>query len=271
MRTVEDVFIREFKQAVSNVGFKDIFKIPLPEVTKQWYVSGTELYVVRGVEAQYYSLLNNTVVKRLPRGTVAKRRVVDKSTRGYKTDAQGKFEYEDYVVPNGSIVVISQVQLGIPYKGYKTADKDGYGYIDFVQQGGTVEYMYVVPATKLYKINQLALALSVTNMKNYMGSGYVTWNSGTIFLHIIPYNPNAKYVGSRILVTKYNTDFKVEISEILNFWQASGVIPNIQLSALSDGSNLVLKPTMAGYESYLPVESTAIGDKEIYGESENKE
>ena len=267
MRTVEDVFIKEFKQAVSNVGYKDIFKVPLPESTKNWYVSGTELYVVRDVEAQYYDKLNKTVVKRLPKGMVAKRRVVDKTTRGYKVDEQGKFVYEDYSVPNGSIVVLSPVQLGIPYKGYKTADKEGYGYIDFVQQGNTVEYMYVIPNTKLYKINQLALALSVTNMKNYGGCGYVTWNMGTIFLHVIPYRPASKYVGSRILVTKYSMDFKAEIAELLQYWQMKGVIPNLQLSALSDGSNLALKPTMIGYESYLPVESTAIGDRDVYGDT----
>ena len=274
MSTLEDVFVQEFRQAVSNVGFKNIYKIPVPGCCNNWSVSGTELFLVKGISdaEQYFNRLNSTVVKKLPANYVAKRRVVDKTTRGYKVDKEGKFIYEDYQVPQGSIVVLSPVQIGLPYKGYTSATKSGFGYIDFVEKNaGDVEYMYVIPNTCLYQINQLALAMSVTNMKNYYGRGYVTWQHGTIFLHIIPYKPNAKYVGSRILATKYTLDFKEEIKALLDFWQYAGIIPNLQLCTLFDGTNLALKPTNTGYTGYVPVDNIAIGDKVVYGEDDQSQ
>lgn len=269
MSTLEDVFVQEFRQAVSSVGFKDIYKIPLPDCCKTWDVSGTELFLVKDIPESetYFSSLNSTIVKKLPTNFVAKRRVVDKTTRGYKVDKEGKFIYEDYTVPQGSIVVLSPVRIGLRYKGYTSATKSGFGYIDFIEKGNNnIEYMYVIPNTCLYQINQLALAMSVTNMKNYFGRGYVTWRSGTIFLHIIPYKPNTKYVGSRILATKYSLDFKQEIQTLLTFWQEVGVIPNLQLCTLFDGTNLALKSTNTGYDGYVPVDNIAIGDKVVYGE-----
>ena len=118
----------------------------------------------------------------------------------------------------------------------------------------------------MYKINQTALALSVTNMKNYAGCGYVTWDHGVIFLHVIPYNPNSSYKGSIILKTGYSLNYNPEIHALLNYWQnVCNLIPKIELCALSDGSNLALRETTVGYDSYNPVENLSLGDKEIYG------
>lgn len=263
-KTLEDLFIREFRSAVSNVGYKDIYKVPIPQICDSWSVSGTELYAVKGIQGSNYAFLNKTIVKRLPRDAVAKRRVIDKATRSYAIE-DGKFKYEDYQVPTGSIVVLSTVNIGLSYKEYRRPTKDGYGYIDFVQRGNVVEYMYVLPKKVLYKVNQTALALSVKNMKNYSGSGYMTWDMGMIFLHVIPYKPNSKYEGTRILKTGYWTDYSSDIKNITDYWQQIGVIPNIALCSISDGTNLAVKGTIVGYDSYVPVESLALSDKEVYG------
>ena len=270
MKTLEDVFVKEFKQSVSNVGYKDIYKIPLPEECKTWKVSGTDLFVVKGIgEADApYNRLNNTIVKRLPQGTVARRRVIDKSIRNFKKDENGAYVYEDYSVPSGSIVVVSSDNIGVLYKGYKTASKSGYGYIDFSDTVNGREYMYVLPKSVLYEVHQTALALSVTNMKNYAGSGYVTWDNGVIFLHVIPYNPRSKYIGSKILATKCSLGYSEEVSTILSFWQKAGVIPDLRLTVLGNGENLALKKTSVGYTEYIQVEPLALGDREIYGAGE---
>lgn len=270
MKTLEEIFTREFKQSVSNVGYKDIYKIPLPDECKSWNVTGTELFAVKGIgdEEAPYNQLNNTIVKQLPLGTVARRRVIDKATRGFQKGTDGSFVYEDYTVPSGSIVVVSSENIGVLYKGYKSATKSGYGYIDFADTPNGREYMYVLPKTVLYGVNQTALALSVTNMKNYSGSGYTTWNNGIIFLHVIPYNPRSKYIGSKILATKCGLDYKYEVRQILNFWQKTKVIPDLRLTVLGDGSNLALKRTAVGYTEYIQIQPLALGDREIYGMGE---
>ena len=88
---------------------------------------------------------------------------------------------------------------------------------------------------------------------------------GTVFLHIVPYKPNSQYIGSKILKTGYTLDYSTEIGKLLTYWQEIGVVPNITLTTLSDGTNLALKDTVVGYESYIPVDSMAYGDKEVYG------
>jgi hypothetical protein len=265
MKTLEDVFIKEFKDEVSNIGYKDIYKMPLPPECSNWEVSGTDLFAVKGIEKEYFNLLDKTIVRRPPSGFVVKRRVIDKVTRSYKKGEDGSFVYEDYTVPNKSMVVISDKKIDLPYKDYKYPSKDGYGYIDFIQKGDKVEYLYVLPKTVLYKINQTALALSVKNMKDYWGRGIVTWAMGTVFLHIIPYKPNSQYIGTKILKTGYTLDYSKDLNTLLRFWQITGVIPNLALTVLSDGSNIALKDTVVGYESYVPVDNVAYGDKEIYG------
>ena len=269
MHTLEEVFVKEFKQEIGAVGYKDIYSIPLPSECSSWVVHDSDLFLVRGVENEHYADLNGLLVKKLPAGYVAKRRVIDKVTRSYKQDENG-FVYEDYKVPSGSIVVSSLRDLSLPYSEYANPT-DGYGYIDFVRKDGKIEYLYVLPKTVLYKVHQTALALSVKNMKNYSGMGYVTWDNGTIFLHIIPYRPSAQYVGSKILITKHSLDYKNEIDTILNYWQQSGVVPNIPLCTLEDSSNVALKPTAVGYTDYEPVDTLALGDREIYGADSNNE
>ena len=268
MRNLEDCFVREFKREIRLIGNKDIYSVPLPEDVNKWSVSGTEQYRVFGVVEEYFSNLNDTIVNRMPRGYEARRRVIDKINRSYKKDENGNYIYEKYAVPSGSTVVLSKVNLNLPYKLYLNPPK-GFGYVDFViEKDGTTSYIYVIPNTMLYKIHQTALAISVKNMKNYNGMGYLTWDSGVIYIHIIPYNPNSQYVGSKILKTGIGLDYLKDIHTISDYWENVGFIPNIKLSALQSGENLVLKPTITGYTEYTAVDSICLGAKEVYGAEE---
>lgn len=267
MQSLESIFVREFREAIQDIGYKDVYRVPLPESSSRWDVSGTDVYAIKGIEKEEFMLLNGKAVRRLPRGVVAKKRVIDKANRSFKRDAEGKFVLTDVSIPSGSMVVISSVKLELGFKWWSKC-MDGYGYVDTVISKGKREYLYIVPKYVLYRINQTALVLSVKNMKNYAGMGYTTWRNGKIFLHIVPYKPNAQYTGSKILKTGYGINYSNEITEIVDYWQSIGYIPQIQLCSLSDGSNLCLTNTVVGYESYSPVEYMPISDSEVYGSEE---
>ena len=250
---------------MQDTGYKDIFKIPLPEECSRWYVSGTELYMVKGVNNPDFQDLEGVLVKKLPKNMVAKQRVIDKATKQFKKNEDGSFVYKDYTIPTGSMVVISNKNMSIPLRYWNQAE-DGYGYVDFVQSKGEgVLYMYVLPKSVLYKVHQTALVLSVKDMKNYSGMGYKTWRDGKIFLHVIPYNPNSKYIASKVLKTACTLNFSNEIRTIVDFWEKVGLIPKINLCGLEDSSNLVLKPTTVGYNEYERMDMLPLSDKEIFG------
>lgn len=270
MPSLESIFVREFRTAVKDIGYKDIFKIPLPEEAKSWYVSGTELYLVKDIENADFSDLNGCMVKRLPKNVVAKQRVIDKATKSFKKNEDGSFVYSDYVIPTGSIVVASNKNLSIPLKYWNKAE-EGYGYIDFVENSGRILYMYVLPKSALYRLHQTALVLSVKDMKNYAGMGYRTWSDGKIFLHVVPYNPNSKYIASKVLKTACKLNYSKEIKTIVDYWENVGLIPKINLCSLEDGSNLVLKPTTVGYDEYEKVDMLPLSDKEIFGSEVSEE
>ena len=266
MKSLEEVFIREFKDNVRLVGSKDIYSVPLPKDISRWEVSGTEEYKINGIEDEFYSKLNGTVVRRMPKGYKAARREIDKGSRTYKRDDEGKFIYKDYPVPSGSAVVSSPVNIGLPYKRY-VKDIDGYGYVDYMKDkaSGVMLYIYVVPKDFLYRVHQTALAISVKNMKNYQGMGYLSWNNGVIYIHVIPYNPNSQYIGSKILKTGHTVDYTKEIHLLSDYWEKVGFIPNIQYCALQNETNLVLKPTVTGYDEYYPVDDAPVGSRDIFG------
>lgn len=263
--TLEQLFVKEFKDAVNLSGYKDIYKIPLPESSKDWFVSGTELYAIKDITDEYYSKLNKTFVFKVPSSKKIARRKIDRAKRSFMRDEEGNFVYDDVDIPVGSIAVTSEVSLGLPYQ-YKLK---GFDYVDFIEENGKIkEYIYIIPREFLYKVNQTALVLSVKNMKNFSGMGYTTWESGKIFLHVIPYRPNATYVGSKVLKTGYGLDFSKEISEIVGYWMKVGLIPNLILTSLYSGDNLALKQTDVGYADYVPVEAYSVGEKDIYGAQE---
>lgn len=272
MSTLEDVFIREYKRNMrQGMANKNIYIVPLPEESKKWYVSGCELYVINSLDSDTSGLfygLNGTIVKKLPKNTVASRRKVDLVKRDFARDENNRYIYEDVKVPAGSIVVISSKNLNLPF-GYSCGN-DGFGYIDFVTDGASKEFIYYIPKKYVYQTNQTALALSVKNMKNFNGMGYSTWKYGLIYLHIVPYKPNTQYVGTKILKTSLSVNYSEEVKKIVDFWVANGVVPNIAYCETESEGNLVLKETARGYDCYVPFDEVSIGDKEIYGSEESK-
>lgn len=268
---MEELFIKEFKTNIRVIGNKNIADIPLPLDCKEWLKTvGKEEYAVKGIRREGYSKLNKTLVKKLPKGFEAKRRVIDKVTRSFKKNEEGKFVYEDYKVPSGSMVVLSEVNLGLSYKDYLKSE-EGYGYIDFVKsKTGKITYMYVLPKEVLYKVNQTALVLSLKSSMNcYNGYGYNTWNKGAVYLYVIPYSPTRRYEASIVLKTGHSINFEKEIKKISDYWQTVNFIPDIGLSSLTTGENLCLRNVIVNSDKeYTPIDLLPISRKEIYGEED---
>ena len=269
MQNLETLFVRELRDSVVVNGAKDIYKIPLPQECAGWNVSGCQMYAVRGCEEEDFKQLEGFLVKALPRGVVAKQRVIDPSTRKFKVE-DGKYAYKNYPIQSGSIAVISKRKLVLPYKWWQGTE-NGFGYIDYKMSKSGMEYLYVLPKSILYRVHQTALVLSVKNMKNFAGMGYTTWNNGKIFLHVVPYNPNASYVGSRVLATGCTLDYSEKITKIVDFWQVVGLVPEIRLCQLMDGTNLCLSETIVGYDDYQRLDDLPLNEKEVYGEEYNND
>lgn len=264
--SLEDVFVREFKSAVNINTIKDIYNLPLPPIVNSWEVSGTDVLAVKGITGPF-SALNKTLVKKLPNDIAAKRRVIDKVTRGFKRNEDNSFVYEDYKKPSGSIIVTSNRDINLSYEDY-IKPPEGYGYIDFKGNRNNPTYLYALPKEVLYKVNQTALALSVKAMSSFNGYGYTTWNMGKIYLCVVPYKPGAKYVETKILKTGYTLNYSREIKAISDYWESIGLIPDISLCALQSGENLCLSHVNVGYNDYSPVAQLPLSTKEIFGEED---
>lgn len=266
MSSLEKVFIKEFKRAMRNsLVSKNIYKVPLPDEVDGWEVSNGEVYAVRGIpleSAGMYSNLNKSLVKKVPSGVSVQKRKLDLVKRNFARDGNGNYIYEDVKIPSGSIAVVSKVNLNLPYR-YRVADT-GFGYVDFVMNGDTKEFLYYIPKKYLYMANQTALALSVKNMKNFYGKGYLTWQFGTVYLHIIPYKHTRNYVGTKILKTSLTLNYEKEVKTLVDFWVENNIIPNIALCNTIEEGNLVLKETSRGYDDYIPVEEFSLVDIEKF-------
>lgn len=259
---LESLFVREFKSAIRVIGYKDIYKMPLPKDSKNWQVSGCHLYGIKGIKDEYFGKLNGTVTKSTYTSKVVPKRRIEKATRGFEKGEDGTFVYEDISIPSGCVAVKSDVMIGLPFK-YSL--KEPLEYVDFEETPEGKLYTYFIPKKYLYRVNQTALVVSVKNMKNFSGSGYTTWENGVVYIHVIPYNPKAQYVGSRVLKTGITLDYSREIQNILACWMMEGIVPDLRLTQLSTGENLAVKQTSVGYAEYIPIEQMSIVDKEVYG------
>lgn len=267
MRTLEDLMVKEFRDATKNPR-KVIDEVPLPSCVSGWSRKQEERYLVRGIENNLYSALNNEVVYRIPKSTTPRRREIDKVTRSFKKDENGNFIYKDYQIPSGSMAVVSTVQLGLPYSEYIQPTK-GYGYIDFVSSKTTTGYIYVIPKEYLYPLRLTALVVTyASNVKCYSGRGFQSWRNGLVYLKVIPYKPYAVYKDTRILCIGYGLNYNSQIKEILNHWLKINFIPDIRSFILEDGTNLVIKGISSLDESYLPVSQVPVDYKETFGGNE---
>lgn len=262
--TLDELFEKELKTRIGKM-YGGIDKVPLPKGLDGKDIVKEEKVAIKGIEDEFYSKLNKELVVPLSRGDKIRKRVIDKATRAFKVDKFGDTIYEDYSPPIGSIVIKTSISLNLPYK-YNTKE-DGFDYIDFIEVGEDLIYLYAIPKKYLYMVNQTALAVSVRTMQDFDGSSYRTWDMGKIYLHIIPFKPKRVYKETIILAVGTYTNYDDEIRRIISYWQEENFIPELALCQSEFGENLIIEQLENKVDYYYtPVDATSLAEKEYVDE-----
>lgn len=202
--------------------------VPAPS----YKVCKANLVLLRGIKEQYYSLLNNSESMLWTRPDLKKRKF--NSNGEFLRDANGSVLSEDIPLPHGCVAVISSIKINVPLS-YKPTD--AFQYVDYISSDKTksVMYIYIVPKTYCYKLNQTALVLSSKSLRSYYdGIKLYLQNGHPVYMCVVPYNPVGAEKSYRVLATKTSLDFKSEVNEVLALWEKSGVIFPRCLTSLSE-------------------------------------
>lgn len=267
MLNLEESFKREFRKYVSaNVGYKDVFSIPLPKKCDGWFISKGNEVVINNIEEPYYSYLNECREAYLfPKGVKLEKRKIDKVNRVFLE------EKEAVTVPSSSLAVLSDVNIKLPFR-YKSKE-DGFAFVDTMKLQGKVFYIYVIPKKYLYRVNVCALTLSVNKPRCFYGYSVKTWKHGLLTLAVVPYKHGKDLIGTKVLETKRSLDFKVELGEIIKFWEEQKLIPNVVMSnlLLEQDVNLTIRKLTSSFNEfgYDAVDFESIEEKEKIRELES--
>lgn len=239
MASLDSIFYREFKQMLSQrkaiSGVLNIYQLPLPTAVLNNRISTHKKVYIRGIKDEYYSKLNNTEAYLLTRPNLRRRKFDYKGQ--FIKDANGKFVFEDVTLPNKCVAVVSDIKIGVPLKH---KPDDNFDYVDVISKVNTkgvrsVKYIYIIPKTYCYSLNQVALVISVNRLRSYYnGVGMALQNGNIIYLFTVPYKPSNVEKSYRIISTKTTLDFNKELSLIKDFWLRNGIIFDPSLCILTD-------------------------------------
>ena len=248
MPTLQEASLREFKQALTMTTVKsgDIMAVPLPDEVGTWADYSDASYEVKGVTETIYADLNDNIVFNVGDRPIVKR-VVDNT--GNFIRIGDIYQVDKVTIPGGSLPVLSDKCLAIPYK-YKP-DEPGYGYVD-TQSDAT--YMYYLPKSVLYPVSLTALAISTRSLKVYQGIIVQTWEYGKIWVSVIPYKPHATYTQTRILQVSNRLNYSYEVDRLMSFWVDNDIVPHPGLF-VKDGSSMVLLDRPVDYFDFTPISS----------------
>lgn len=224
------------KELVTDLlgGIENLKRL-LSQDTKKWYVSGKDLYQIKGIpeDIPYYNQLNGELVFKPPVGVKVEKRVYSVLKGDFKRDADGNYITETVTKGTGSIYICTPKSLQLPYN-YKS--KAGYTYVDFYRDSNNKKvFVYAIPKRFVYPIQQLALVITKrTQIKAFEMVPYNTWMYGKVALCLIPYNPKEHYElhSTKVLATAYGYDvdsvyeknFKDKVDKIISVWIKSNVI-----------------------------------------------
>lgn len=197
-------------------------------------INNDKVYI-KGIEEEYFSNLNDTEAIVWSGGKL-KRRKYDYQ-RNYIRDKNGNYVTEDVVIPHDSIAIVSDKRIGVK-TDFKS--KENFINVEMIQSKedpSIVRYIYIVPRKYCYKLNQTALILSLNKMRSYyQGVSLAMTNGYTIFVYIIPYKPTRNvYKPYRILCTKTDIDYSVELQALQEYWLKRGYIFNPDDCVIEEG------------------------------------
>lgn len=232
--TNEELFFKEFNAMVLSLraynGPVNIYDMPLPDI--HFHRELHEIAYIQGINTEYYNKLNDSEALIWKEGKL-KRRKFD--YRGeYMLDAEGNVLTEEVTLPQDCIAVVSEIQIGVPYK-FKT--EEPFAYVDMVKRNDKIYYVYIVPKKYCYKINQTALVLNTNKMRvYYQGIGLTLKNGSVIYLYVIPYKPTQKEKGYRVLCSHTDVDYTNEFVAIRDYWLQNNYMFNPALCNLYEGT-----------------------------------
>ena len=259
MPSLEEIFYKEFNQMLSQrkaqCGVVNLYDLALPDDVASGKIDTHEKVLIKGIDDEYYSKLNNTEAILLSRPNL-KRRKFDYKGEFIKKD--DNFVYEEVDVHTGCVAIISKEKLGVPLK-YKP--NDDFTYVDMISkatESGEVDrrYIYILPKKYCYKLNQVALVISLNKMRVYYnGISMALQNGNVIYLYTIPYKPSKSERSYRCIGTKTSLDFSQELNSIRDFWLKNNILFDYQSCELYEGvkgrSNVAYEEFPQVLESYI--------------------
>lgn len=229
MRTLEEVFIKEFKAKRANSNTVSLFNLGLKDAS----IGRVTMFQVSGIEVDYFKELNDTNVMLIPSGTKLEKRRFNSKGEPIKKSSGGYMSY-DYSLPKGSRAVYSKVNIKLPSSFKET----GYDYVDYVDKGNTRYFIYVLPKTVIYRLYNTALALSTKKLSGYSTLKLNTWNAGVLYLCVIPYKGGRKYQATIVLQVSYGLDYSIKTKEVLEKLITDGVMSPYDLYETEEKGNL---------------------------------
>lgn len=129
-------------------------------------------------------------------------------------------------------------------------------------------FVYAVPRELLFEVSQCALAVSSSRLDCFEGYRFNSFADGTLFLSVVPFKKSSSFVNTRILAVKSSTDFKDEISSIVNFWVEEKIIPSpANFKVLSEDGvsevSLVFDTVPASYHEFVPVADSSLASRKV--------
>lgn len=228
MQSLDDMFVKEFSQMMAqrkaHTGIMNLYDLPLPQDVQNGVVSQNERILIRGISDEYYGKLNDTEVILLSRPSL-KRRKFDYKGEFIKKD--GNYVFEEVDVHSGNVAIVSSTKLGVPLK-YKP--KEDFTYVDVISKEKDngekdIRYIYIIPKKYCYKLNQVALVLSLNKMRVYYNGIRLSLQNGhSVFIYTIPYKPTKSERSYRCIGTKTELDFSQELESIKNFWLENNIL-----------------------------------------------
>lgn len=264
MKNFDEMFYKEFQaMLLKRKAMSSMFSLGQLEVPTSEHI-GTVCNVtkgiVKGVTDEYYGKLNNSEVVILPRMNLTRKKV---GSNGRPIIKENRVVTEEVDVPHSCVAIVSTQRLGVPFK-YQSKEK--FIYVDVIKdKKGVLNYIYIIPRKYCYKLNQVALVLSLNKMRAYYGGMSLALQNGvTVYLYTIPYKPKSNGVSNqnrtyRILSTKTDVNFDKELNEILNLWGRNRYIFDFNMCTLSESvkgrGNVAFEnfaPTIEVFQRYNP-------------------
>lgn len=254
--TLDTLFNREFKELMNALAYQctqpSLEKFPVPFEFSQ---VGTNAIYVQDISEPYYDKLNGSYC--LLNKDELKRRKYDYLGE-FMQNEDGSLIYEDVKVPQGSVAIISQTNIAIPYEDMEKSS-DGFEYVDFLEKNGNSFYIYIVPKENCYRCNRTSLVLSWSRQsKFYSGLKIATCMGKYMFMQVIPRSVDKDYQTFRVICSKYSVDYSKEIHQLSEYWVQNKIVFDKDKCAFEDPTSYTvdnlavqeLDPTLSDYAVY---------------------